>query len=141
MREEKVKMIIGNGERRNNSQFQKGQALTVLLVFMVIAITITTGTVAVIIVNTQNSAKSEQGAMALSIAESGLEDSLMRTLRDPNFSAETLLVNGGTASISVTGSTNKIFTSVGIIGSFRRTVQVTTSYNNNILTVLSWKEI
>lgn len=118
-----------------------GQVLTVLLVFMAIAVTVISGAVAIILTNSQNTSRQEQGQIALLIAEAGMENALMRFLRDTSYVGEVLPVDSGTATVSVTGAITKTFLSVGRIGNFQKTIQVVVDTNNNVLTVVSWKEI
>ena len=120
---------------------QKGQTLIMLLVFMVIAVIVTSAATIVILSNTNATSKFEQGLMAYKIAESGAENAVLKILRDPNYTGETMTVDGGTATATVSGSTTKTITSVGTLDLFQRTIQVTASYVSNKLTITSWKEI
>lgn len=119
----------------------QGQALVTLLFFMIFAITITSAAVVVVISNSLAASKFDQGNVTFYIAESGIENALMRLLRDPNYSGETLTIEGGNAIIQVSGTNPKTITSQGTIGNFSRTIQVRVDYTNNILSVQSWKEI
>lgn len=118
-----------------------GQTLSVLLVFMAAAIIIISGAVVVTIVNSTSSGNFASGSVALDIAESGAENGLLRLIRNPNYSGEILPVGQGTATITVTDGATPTLISVGAIGAFSRKIQVKTSYNNNVLTISSWKEI
>jgi|SRR6266571_155529 len=121
---------------------EKGQALITLLFFVIIGITVTSAAVAIIIVNSQNATKFQQGIIAYAIAESGAENSLLRLLRDPSYTGETLTIGNGTAIVAVRGVGNAyIATSSGQIGNALRKVQVNATYSNNLLTVTSQKEI
>ena len=119
---------------------QNGQTLVTLLVFMVIGITITTAAVMMTIVNTQNATKFQEGLIAYQVAESGAENAIIRLLRDPSYTGETLTVGAGTATITVSGTTTKTITSSGVNGNYLRKVQVVASYVNNVLTITSWQE-
>lgn len=119
-----------------------GTVLITLLFFVAIAITITSAAVAVTISNSLGASKIQDSTLARDIAEGGAENALLRLLRNPtSYTGETLTINGGTATITVTtnGSTRSI-TSVGKLGNFTRTIQITTSYTNNVMTISSWKE-
>ena len=112
-----------------------------LLVFMIIAITITSAATMLIIVNSSNTQKLEGGSIAYQIAESGIENALLRLLRNPNYTGEAGLTMGsGTADISVSGSNPYTITSIGKSGSFSRTLQVIVNYNGN-MTISSWREV
>lgn len=121
--------------------FKKGQTLVTLLIFMVIGITITTAAVMMAITNSQNVTKFQEGMIAFQVAESGAENAIIRLLRDPNYTGETLTVGTGTAVITVTGTTTKTITSSGTNGSYLRKVQIVVGYVNNVLTISSWQEV
>lgn len=121
--------------------FQKGQALITLLFFVLISLTITTGAIIIIIANSISVSKFQEGTLAYYVAESGAENALLRLLRDPNYTGETLTVGVGTAVITVTGTNPKTVVAVGLNGNFKRTVQVEMNYNNGYYTFSNWKEI
>lgn len=120
---------------------QKGQALLTLLVFMIVAVTITTGAIVIIFVNSQSTTKYEESQRAYFTAESGIENAAIRLLRDTTYTGETMAVDDGTATVQVSGSGPYTVVSKGKIGNFTRTIQATMSYTNNVLSVTSWKEI
>ena len=118
----------------------RGQTLVMLLIYIVIAIIITTSAVAIVIVNSKGTDKLYQGTTAFDVAESGAETAMIKLLRDPAYTGESLTLNGGTATITITGTNPKTVTSKGTLGNFTRTVQATVDTSNNVLTVTSWKE-
>jgi hypothetical protein len=119
-----------------------GQALVVLLFYMIIAITLSTTAIAVVLSNSLSVTRNEEGAHALEIAEAGAENALIRLMRTINYTGETLTVDGGSATVTVGGDANiKIATSSGVVGSFSRTIQVTASMTNGVLSVISWQEL
>jgi hypothetical protein len=118
-----------------------GQALITLLFFVIIGIMITSAAVILIVVNSLSTTRIEQGEMVYYIAESGMENALMRILRDPSYTGETLPVGNGSAVITVAGDiSTKHATSAATLGNYKRTISVEVSYTNNVMTVLSWKE-
>ena len=120
----------------------RGQALVALLVFVIVAVTIASAAVIVIILNSQTSSRAYQGIMALDVAESGAEDALLHLIRDPSYAtSSTLTVGSGTATVVTSGTTQKTIVSKGQVGNFIRTVQVTASFPNNLLSVQTWQEI
>ena len=118
-----------------------GQVLVTLLVFMVISIIITSAAVVILLVNSESGTKTVLGDEAYYTAESGAENALLRLLRDPYYNGETLQIGNGTATIAISGANPKTIQSIGKVGNFTRTIQVTTSYTDNVLTVTSWKEL
>lgn len=124
-----------------NKPSQQGQALVILLVFMVIAIVLTTTAVAMTIINASGASHVEQGDQALKIAESGAENALLRLVRDPFYrGSETLTINGANATVEVSGTNPVTVVSTGTYGVFMRVVEVTAETNSEV-TVISWKEI
>lgn len=122
----------------NNS----GQALIALVIFMVVATIIISGAVTVIVVNSTTTGKFYQGVVSYDIAEAGIENALIRLLRNPNYTGETLTIGSDTATIQVTGGDGTPYTimSTSQAGNFKRAIQAVAEYNNNILTINSWKE-
>lgn len=117
---------------------QKGQAVVALLFFMTISIAIITAIVIIVLNNATAVSSLEQGNSAYYLAESGAQNALLRLIRDPSYSGETLTVDQGTVVIQVA---NGIATSTATVANSVRKVQVNTVYNNNIRTVTSWTEI
>lgn len=124
-----------------NKNLNRGQTLVMLLIYVVVALIITTSAVAIAVVNSKGTDKVYQGTTALDVAESGAETAMLKLLRDPNYTGETLTVNGGSATITVTGATLKTVTSVGSIGNFTKTIQAIADTSNDVLTVTSWKQL
>ncbi len=119
-----------------------GQTLVTLLVFVIVAIIITTSAVMITITNSMSADKFQQGIAVKQLAESGIENALLKLLRDPNYASETISVGDGNAIISVTGDiNNKTIISEGKSGNFSRKVQTKITYNNDMLVILSWEEI
>jgi hypothetical protein len=124
---------------------QRGQALITLLFFAIIGITITSAAVVMILVNSLSGTKQQQGEIAFDIAQSGAENGLLRLIRDPTYTGETLPVGNGSAVITVTGSGTSgnpyVILSKGTTGIFMREEQIKATYQNNLLTVTSRGEV
>lgn len=120
---------------------QSGQSLVMLLIFMIIALTITSAAIAMIVINTRTTGKFAVGTIAYYAAESGAENAVLRLLRNPNYSGESMIVGDGSAIITVTGTDPKTITSIGIVGNSSRTIQVIAGYVDNRFTISSWQEI
>lgn len=120
---------------------QSGQALLMLVFITLIALTIIASAAVVVSGNISSASVMEQGNHAYNIAESGVEEALIRMLRDPNYAGTggtPMSINGGTVSIVVS---NGVITSTGVYNKNVRKIQAQTVYNNNVLTISSWKEI
>lgn len=126
-----------------NTYNEKGQTLVLLLFFVVLAIMITTTAIIMLLVNSLSGTKVQQGTIGYYVAESGIENAVVRLLRNPNYTGETLTTPDGTVVIQVTGGSGNpyIITSQSTVGNFSRTIQVTATYNNTILSITNWKEI
>ena len=120
---------------------QSGQALVVLLFFMIIAITLSTTAIAVVANNSLSVTRTEESTHALEIAEAGAQNALIRLIRTPGYSGETLTVSGGSATVVVTGVNTKTILSTGVNGSYIRKIQVQVTFSGGILTVTSWQEV
>lgn len=118
-----------------------GQAMVTLLFFMIVAITITSAAVTVIISHSLSTSKLQETVITLDIAESGTENAILSLLRNPNYTGETLTVGDGTVEIQVAGTNPKVITSKGVSHNFSRTLQIQAIYSNNILSITSWKEL
>lgn len=123
-----------------NLGLEKGQALITLLFFMIIAITITSAAVIISIVNSLSTSYFDQANSAYYVAEAGAENAIIRLLRDPSYTGETLNVDTGSAVITVSGTSPYVITSVGKIYNSLRKIEVDATIVNGVLTVTSWKE-
>jgi hypothetical protein len=123
----------------------RGQALITLLFFTVIGITITSATIVMMYVNSISGTRLQEGEIAYQVAQSGVENGMIRLLRNPSYTGETLPVGSGSATITASGSgivsDPYIITSTGRVGNFIRKVEVRATYLNNLLQVQSQKEI
>jgi len=120
----------------------KGQALITLLFFTVIAITVTSAAVIIIMTNSLSGAKFQQGEIAYSIAKTGTENAKLRLLRNPDYAGEVLTVGDGEAEVTVTKNGNQYaIVSKGTIGNFMKQIQINATYSNELLTINSQEEI
>lgn len=132
-------------QRINN--FKSGQTLVLLIIFTIVATTITAASVAILAVNSLTATKFQEGLLTYQVAESGIENALIRLLRDPSYtgtgykSEPALTLGDGTVTIQVTGSTTKTVIATAANGNFVRKIQAVVDYNNNIMNVSTWAEI
>lgn len=112
-----------------------------LLVFMVLTMTVTSAAVGMVIANSLAASKLEQGEDAHAIAQSGVEETLLRLLRNDAYSGGTLTIGDGNATVSVAGNNPIVVSSVGSTGTFKRTVQVGVTVTNMIMSMSSWQEV
>lgn len=119
----------------------KGQTIILLLVFMIVALMVTTASVISMSVNIRATEKVQEGTNAFDLAESGAENAMVKLLRDINYAGESLALPQGNVEITVTGTNPKLVRSTSTSGDFQRTIEVIVDTGNNTLTVLSWKEV
>jgi hypothetical protein len=108
---------------------------------MVVAVTIISTAILVLIKNSQGNSQLEEGMEAYAVAEGGAENAVIRLLRDDTYSGETLTVGEGQATVTVTGGSTKTIVSKGQVGNHIRRIQVVVGYTNTVLQINSWGEI
>lgn len=120
----------------------RGQALITLIFFSIIAMTITAAAISVMFSNSLNATRFQQGSVAYEVAQSGVENAILRLIRDSSYTGETLTVGNGTAVIQVThNSTAYTITSTGTVGNFVRKIEADGTYSNNQFIETSRKEV
>ncbi len=119
---------------------EKGQALVMLLFLMIVAVTVTTSAVIVLITGSLSTTNFQKGTETSFAAESGAENALLSLLRNPSYKGETLIVGSANVSTVVSAGTPQIITSIATSGGVTRQIQVSVS-NNKIATISSWKEV
>jgi Tfp pilus assembly protein PilV len=121
---------------------QSGMALVTVLIFSAIAMIVVVTGISLVTITTQSSREFLQGQEALHITESGVENALMRLLRDPTYSGEVLTVGEGTATIVVDQfNGDRTITVTGEVGSAIRQIEVQSMDESGITSVVSWKEV
>jgi hypothetical protein len=127
--------------KKNN---QKGQALIMLLFFVMIGITITTTAIFIIAGNSLSATNVNEGEIAKSFAESGVENALIQILRgnytEGGTATENILFSDGNATVTITDGTPITIDSVGTTGNFIKKIRVTVN-KNGMMNVTSWKEV
>ncbi len=120
---------------------QEGQTLVTLLVFSVMAISVAAASVAIMINTSRATHITESRVRVMGAAESGIENAILRLIRNPSYSGETLILDDNTITITVTGTDTKTIQATAANGLFRHTIEATASYIDNRLTVTSWNTV
>ena len=121
---------------------QKGQALITLLFFVAISTIVTTAAVVILFDNSLNVLRFTEGTESYYGAESGIENALLRIIRNPLYTGETMNFLGEEISIVVTNNSGiYTITSTGKIGDSSRAIEAIAEYQSGTLTVTSWNEI
>lgn len=126
---------------KNNHTYQDGQTLVLLLVFVMIAIAITTAATFIIATNSKSATNVTLGLATRQMAEAGVENALLSLVRDPNFKGETFSLDTGEITSSVSGTTTLTVISTATNGDYVKRVEVKATYSNNVLTPVSWKDL
>ncbi len=124
-----------------NNNNQPGQAMITLLVFVIIVLIVTSAATMMLITNSASATRVQEGSLAYDVAESGLENGVIRVLRDNSYTGETLPVGSGSATITVTGTNPQTITSVGRIDNFTKSLQIQVTYTNGVYTFTNWQEL
>lgn len=148
----------------------KGEALVTILFFIFIALTITTAAMLIVVINTQGHQSLADGNASYFVAESGIDEAVLRLMRDsgyarlsqPGESLSFTYIAGSlneTAAVTVAASNDSnctsvitptplnyscisyTITSVGRSQQAVRTIQATLSSANNVYTISDWREI
>ena len=118
---------------------ESGQALIMLLFFVMIGITITTTAIFVIAGNSLSATNVQQGEIARQMAETGAENALLAVLRG-NYANQTITLPDGNVKVTITPGTPTIIDSVGTAENFIKKIRVTV-VKDGMMDVTSWKEI
>ncbi|KKQ92742.1 MAG: hypothetical protein UU16_C0034G0006 [Candidatus Woesebacteria bacterium GW2011_GWA2_40_7] len=124
--------------------YEGGQALLMLLFFVLVGITVATAATFAVAANSEAATTQSEGIIAKEMADSGIEVAMLGILRDnDNYTGETITdLNGGTTVVTVTGGSIKTIDSIATNGSFVKKVEVIVTYSNNVLGIPTyWKEI
>lgn len=123
---------------------QDGQVLVSILIIIAVSV-LATGTAVVASSLSKTTGISTTSDKLLYAAESGVDESLIKLLRNPTiYNGETLIIDGVSVNVVVNRpptTTTIIITSEAVQDSFRRKVEVFAEFVNNILTITSWKQI
>lgn len=114
--------------------------MVMVVLITVILASIATSVVAIVTTNALNTMREERGNQALTLAESGAEEALLRLLRDPSYPGGSLTTNEGSATVVVVGDGIKTITSRGTIAGYEKVVEVVTRMEQGQLLIDSWRE-
>jgi len=138
MNKSSISKYITNGNVQPNTSPNSGQALVVLLFFAIMGITIITAAAIMLYTNTSSLVSGQEGTFAYYVAQSGIQEGLIRLVRDSSYTGGTLTVGSGTATIQVS---NGVITSTGFNNGLVRKIQAQTITDQTGIKISSWKEI
>jgi len=117
-----------------------GQTVIALLLFMMLAIMVTTAAATITVTNIQANNGYAKGEQSLMYAESGIDEAMVRLGHDENYAGGTIAFANGTATISVSGTSVKTIISHGTSDNYHRTVTATVTVANGVINLTSWSE-
>lgn len=131
-----------------DSKFEKGQALLFLVIIMAIASVILFSGFTLVTINLANTNREDLGKIALLYAESGVEEGIIRTLRNQNFTGYTFTIDEASVNVVVSGTDPYTVTSTATVNSIKKKSQAIwtksgTKRKNNAwnISISSWNEI
>jgi hypothetical protein len=123
---------------------QKGQALISILLVMAMAVLVFSSALVSTSLSKTAGISTESDKILYS-AETGVEEALIKLLRDPNYTGETINNLGGvsvTVSVTPTLNPNEMLIRSGASSNdIIRTVEVLVEFTDNILTITNWKQV
>jgi len=117
---------------------EAGQTLVSLLIFSVVALAVTTTAISVTINTSQATQAGEKRIYLQQAAQSGIENALLRFLRDPSYTGETMNIDDITIETAIVGSNPYTITATASNALFLHTEEAQITYTNNIVTISSW---
>lgn len=123
----------------------KGQAALTLIFFALVAMLVTSAAVMAIVGHNLTLSKMEQANSAYYTAETGIENALLRLLRQPDYQGETLIIDSQNRAI-VTVESQPDLNRYAIISqgqSYQTSHQIKAiiDYNDNVLQIISIEEL
>jgi hypothetical protein len=125
---------MANYKRRADA----GQTLVSLLVFSIVALAVTTTAISVTINTSQATQAVENRVYIQHAAQSGIENALLRLLRNPTYGGETITIDDVVVVTNIVGSDPYTITATADNTRFSHTEEAVVTYTNNILTISSW---
>lgn len=121
---------------------KSGQVLTSVVVFVAFGLSVIALSAVLMVINMQNTLKYTESGNCLNHAEAGVEEAVLRLLRDPTYSGGTMLLEGVTTTVTVSGTdTDKSILAVATYNGFAKKVLATVSLAGDKVSLLSWKEV
>lgn len=119
----------------------KGQTMVMVVLLTVVVASVASAVVALVTTNALNVMREERGNQALLTAETGVEEGLLRLLRDPNYAGGVLTTAKGSATVLVEGGAAKTVSSEAVVGGYVRRVEAQVRIEQGRLFIDSWREM
>lgn len=126
----------------NVHHHSSGQAVMTLLFTVVIGMLIATGAIMTLVNSYKSISNRELAALAYTSAESGIENGILRLMRDPSYTGDTIVFDSNrTSVVTVVQAPDYVILSVGTAGTVTRKIQVQAHMVNLTFIIDSWKEV
>ncbi len=120
---------------------RSGQVGILLTLIIFLLISITTTAVAIALSSSQSLTTTELSEQALASAQAGLDNAVLRLLRDPSYSGEAnLSIGQGSVTIIVSAATPQLVTSSAVVGGIVRRVRASVTTSAGQLVVGDYEE-
>lgn len=121
----------------------RGGYIGILLAVIVLVLSIiTTAAVALSVSSLRDTTMLARGQEAYALAESGIDNAVLRILRNPSYTGEAnLSIGAGSVTIVVTGSNPYTIESTALLNGSTRRIRATLGSVAGALTLTSWEEI
>lgn len=121
----------------------RGGYIGILLAVIVLVLSIiTTAAVAISVSSLRDTTMLARGQEVYALAESGIDNAVLRILRNPSYTGETnLSIGDGNVTITVTGNNPYTIESTALLSGTTRRIRATLGSVAGVLTLTSWEEI
>lgn len=118
-----------------------GHTLILMLVFVAIFLIITTSVIVAGINSMQSVGHLSSGQSSTLLAESAIEEAMLRLLRNPSHGNFALTMGDGTATINIVGVESKTIDIIANVAGYVRKKRVVAEYANGVLQIISQTQI
>lgn len=113
----------------------------VVLVLMVVGIAIVSMSLALVITTSQSMGGAMESGRIRAVVESGVENAILKLLRNPSYAGESMVVDEVTVVVTVTQGAQTTIIATATSGEYRQRYQVLLERISGVLTVVSWQQI
>ncbi|MBI2036445.1 hypothetical protein HYT17_02355 [Candidatus Microgenomates bacterium] len=127
--------------RQAHHKKQKGQALIMVILIGIIALIAVVSAATLVISELKKNTAVSFGVSQYQTTYGALENALMRLLRNPNYTGETVILGSSTCTITVVGSSPKTVESRCSDGKYSRKIGAQVTFTGGVMTVSGISEL
>lgn len=124
-----------------NKTSQSGHVTVALLIITVVGIVVSTALVGMVAVSALGTYRFQAGSSVIAAAEGGLENAILRLLRDSSYTGETTTISGVPVTIEVSGTDPLVAVATARSGQFYRAMAAELTIVNGLVSVSDWYEL